>query len=213
MDGIPRATRSLARLRIAAVLAVLLACLATAVAAADDTTPPDQRWPEGGAAITTASEIAEARWADSHVCNGDLTIYWGRLNPQYNATSSWSNPVDDYAAPDRNESCEIELNVRADWDWPKLCTVLVHEFGHLTGHRHADDPDDVMYYAYVQPIPECAQTPEPVQPAPVATPATAAPALAPTATAPAAAQQPAARHRAAKAPKRAKKQRRAKRRR
>ncbi|MDX6730659.1 MAG: Matrixin, partial [Baekduia sp.] len=89
-----------------------------------------------------------------------------------NAESSWSNDVDPFLQPSRNGDCEITLSLRDDWDWPKLCSVVVHEVGHLAGHDHVDDPDDVMYPIYVRAVPECLTTPEPAEVAPpVARPA------------------------------------------
>ena len=52
-----------------------------------------------------------------------------------------------------------------------FCTVFVHEFGHLTGHQHVQDQNNVMYPIYVQPISQCANTPDPT--AAVAAPAPA----------------------------------------
>jgi hypothetical protein len=71
------------------------------------------------------------------------------------------NPTDPYANPTRNRSCAVEFNDVQAFDWPMLCTVLVHEFGHLTGHTHTTDPNTVMFPNYVQPIGDCATTPNP----------------------------------------------------
>jgi hypothetical protein len=51
----------------------------------------------------------------------------------------------------RAENCVIDLNSAYGWpalyrgNWPLLCTVVVHEWGHLTGHNHVSDPTNVMY--------------------------------------------------------------------
>jgi hypothetical protein len=58
--------------------------------------------------------------------------------------------------PSTYSDCSITYNLDVDWDWPKLCTVVEHELGHLSGHDHVNDPHDVMSPYYVFPAPECA---------------------------------------------------------
>jgi hypothetical protein len=116
-------------------------------------------------------------------CGGKVSIRWGTLDPSINAQSSWVNPIDDFGHPSQNTDCQVTLSTGTWWDWPKLCTVTIHEIGHLTGHQHVDDPTDIMYFAYVQPAPECVSTPEPAETGP--------PPAAPRAVAPAATPKPA----------------------
>jgi hypothetical protein len=59
------------------------------------------------------------------------------------------------ADPSTYSDCSISYNLDVDWDWPKLCTVVEHEMGHLSGHDHVNDPHDVMSPYYVYPSPEC----------------------------------------------------------
>jgi hypothetical protein len=35
------------------------------------------------------------------------------------------------------------------------CTLVLHEYGHLTGHPHSSDPDSVMYAEYRRADPRC----------------------------------------------------------
>jgi hypothetical protein len=103
------------------LLAVAVALL-TSASTTHASTPPDQRWPVGGPAFQTARQIAVEHWG--------------------------IDPCHDYGDPEHNTLCEVTFNVRQDWDWPKFCTVFVHEFGHIAGHAHSDDPDDVMFAYY-----------------------------------------------------------------
>jgi len=74
---------------------------------------------------------------------------------QINAVSRWANPIALYGHPALNRDCAIRLNRRAPLSWPKLCTVIVHEYGHLTGHRHSRDPRNVMSPIYGGALPRC----------------------------------------------------------
>ncbi|MDX6686630.1 MAG: Matrixin, partial [Baekduia sp.] len=191
MDGphLLPSLRAPARRLLAAGLALLaLAGSATAALAYDGATPPATRWPVGGTALRAAMSLGAEHWGASP-CRGRISVAWGALGREQNAESSWANDVDPYLQPSRNTDCAITLSTGASWDWAMLCTVVVHEMGHLAGHDHVDDPDDVMYYAYTRPVAECAATPEPVQTTADATTATApvsAPGRARRATTPAA---------------------------
>jgi hypothetical protein len=146
MDGHCRRT-------LLAVAAALLTTASTAHAA----TGPAQRWPIDGPAFQAARQIAVEHWA-LDPCHGDVDISWGKLPAAENAESTWTNQYRDYGDPQHNTLCSVTFNARQDWDWPKLCTVFVHEFGHLAGNAHSDDPDDVMFPYYVGTnLPACAQ--------------------------------------------------------
>jgi hypothetical protein len=140
---------------VAAVLAVLVVCAPAAASAgaarAGRNAAPRLASP---AAISTAEAVAAAYWG-TEACSGDVEIAW-RARPRYvNAISSWANPRTAYGEPARNFDCRVEFNPRATWTWAKFCTVLVHEFGHLTGHRHSPDPHDVMAPLLADPLPAC----------------------------------------------------------
>jgi hypothetical protein len=134
-------------------------------------TSPAQQFAAGGAAMTIARQIADAYWG-SDPCGGQVALSWASLDPSINATSTWWNPSDAYANPQENNNCQVQFNTNQSFDWQMFCTVFVHEFGHLTGHPHINDQNNVMYPIYVQPIQQCAQTPDPT--AQVAVPARAA---------------------------------------
>jgi hypothetical protein len=54
-------------------------------------------------------------------------------------------------------SCTILLNRRWAPGMPAAmrCTLILHEYGHLAGRPHSDDPDSVMYHHYVRPDERC----------------------------------------------------------
>jgi hypothetical protein len=158
----PRALVAPPRALLAPLLAAVVLLLAGAgTAAAADS--PAARWPAGGSTLRAALWLGGERWGMTP-CGGKVALGWASLGARTNAQASWANDADDpFSQPSSNSGCEIALSLQAEWDWPKLCTVVVHEVGHLTGHPHVDDPDDVMYLSYVAPVPECASTPEPAE--------------------------------------------------
>ncbi|WP_445149437.1 matrixin family metalloprotease [Baekduia sp. Peel2402] len=137
-----------------------LALLLPSVTNAADS--PATRWPVGGSTLRTALWMGSEHWGMTP-CRGRVVMSWDALGSATNAQSSWANDVDPYLQPSFNTDCEIALSLQVDWDWQKLCTVVVHEVGHLTGHDHIDDMDDVMYATYVEPVAECLTTPAPLE--------------------------------------------------
>jgi Matrixin len=160
------------RLILPALLALLALASPAAAAAAD---APATRWPAGGSTLRAAVALGAGHWGMTP-CRGRVSVGWAALGAATNAQSSWANDVDPYLQPSSNTDCEIALSTQVEWDWTKLCTVVVHEVGHLDGHDHVDDPADVMYATYLAPVPECAAAPEPAEtgPAPAPRPAAAA---------------------------------------
>jgi hypothetical protein len=134
--------------------------------------------PASDALTTTAHALAVAHWGVDP-CGGQVTVTWAHMGAGINARSTWMSY--DIHNPATYSQCAISYNLDVDWDWPKLCTVIEHELGHLAGHDHVDDPHDVMSPYYVYPSPECAAAGAPAAaPAPVTT--AQAPAVAPAAS-------------------------------
>jgi hypothetical protein len=142
------------------LLLALALLLPSAASAAPDS--PAARWPAGGSTLRAALWMGSEHWGMTP-CRGRVAIGWTALGPATNAQSSWANDVDPYLQPSFNTDCEIALSLQVEWDWQKLCTVVVHEVGHLAGHDHVDDVEDVMYATYVEPVAECLTTPEPAE--------------------------------------------------
>jgi hypothetical protein len=127
---------------------------------ANDMQSPATVYPVDGPAFVTARKIADANWGYDP-CGGTVALTWVTSAPTINATATWSNPTDPYTNPQQNTSCSVGFNDQQAYDWPMLCTVFVHEFGHLTGHQHSQDQSDVMFPYYVNPIAACSNTPDP----------------------------------------------------
>jgi hypothetical protein len=135
---------------VAGTLAVAGMLTATAVAG------PFTRFTPSSPTTTRAEQIARAYWG-ADPCDGAITIRWVRQTPDINALSTWSSPTTDpYGDPEHNSDCAIDLNPAAAFDWPKFCTVVVHEFGHLLGRDHDPHPGQLMSEIYTTPVAPCA---------------------------------------------------------
>ena len=119
--------------------------------------------PASDALTTSAHALAVARWGVDP-CGGQVTVTWAHMGAGINARSQWMSV--DVHDPSTYSQCSITYNLDIDWDWPKLCTVIEHELGHLAGHEHVDDPHNVMSPYYVFPTAECTSRQPGVQPAP-----------------------------------------------
>ena len=134
----------------------LLACAVLALAAAPAAAQADPAplpVPAADSFMATAHAFAVARWG-MDPCGGQVAVSWTHMGPGINARSTWLSL--DVHDPSTFSACAITYNLDVDWDWPKLCTVVEHELGHLSGHDHVDDPHNVMSPYYVYPAPECA---------------------------------------------------------
>ena len=158
MDGILGSRRTTSPALRAASLVLAAATLALAPAArAADAAPVDD------GQVQAAANIAKTYW-HATPCADQVAITWTPMAATTNATSTWANPVDAYSAPAENAQCSVAFNSALPWDWTRFCSILVHEYGHLTGHPHSGDADDVMYPYYVKPVAEC-QAWAPAEPA------------------------------------------------
>jgi hypothetical protein len=138
--------------RVIVCVTLALFAVPAAALAADDAEPPPIPVPAADALMTTAHSLGVARWG-SDACGGQVAMSWSHMGAGINARSQWmSIDINDAST---YSDCSITYNLDVDWDWPKLCTVVEHELGHLTGHDHVDDPHDVMSPYYVFPSPEC----------------------------------------------------------
>jgi hypothetical protein len=160
------------------LLSLLIAIAILPAVAQADSGLPQLPVPASDALTSTAHALAVAHWGVDP-CAGQVTVTWAHMGAGINARSTWMSY--DIHNPATYSQCAISYNLDVDWDWPKLCTVIQHELGHLAGHDHVDNPHDVMSPYYVYPTPECAAGGGPASaPAPVKT--AEAPAVAPAAS-------------------------------
>lgn len=157
-DAGPR--RRAARALLCAALAAAALLAAGGHAAAADTPPASVRYAAGSPGLAAAEQIADRYWGTTP-CGGQVDVEWGVDDPSINARSYWSNPVSTYGDPQENTQCRLVLNGAIDFSWQKLCTVVVHEFGHLTGHPHSPDGTGVMSAIYHGPVDACVAAPDP----------------------------------------------------
>ena len=149
------------------LLSLLVALAILPAVAQADSGLPQVPVPASDALTTAAHALAVAHWG-VEPCAGQVTVTWAHMGPGINARSTWMSY--DIHNPLTYSQCAISYNLDVDWDWPKLCTVIEHELGHLAGHDHVNDPHDVMSPYYVYPTPECAAAAAPAAaPAPVTT--------------------------------------------
>jgi hypothetical protein len=151
---------SFSRYLVGALLAIaMLPAAAHAATAAPVAVPANET-------LTTAAHaLAVARWGVDP-CGGQVSVNWAHMGGGINARSQWMSV--DVHDPSTYSQCSISYNLDIDWDWPKLCTVIEHELGHLAGHDHVDDPHNVMSPYYVFATPECTSAPPGGQAAPAA---------------------------------------------
>ena len=129
-----------------ALLTVLVAYF-PATAQAFSVTPVQQ---------AVAQAIAVRHWGDAP-CGGNVPVSWTHLGRTKNARSYW---LDMGTGPAGYLWCSIQFSYDVGWNWPKFCTVLEHEYGHLLGYQH--DAGLLMNRYYVGSTRECAPVARPM---------------------------------------------------
>jgi hypothetical protein len=85
-------------------------------------------------------------------CGGRYRVELTTLPPEVLGHAGWREPATSlgpYATPSSTwTDCVIQLQATA-WteeavasEWPDSCSVVLHEWGHLTGHPHSDEPGE-----------------------------------------------------------------------
>ncbi len=141
----------------ALVAALFTALMLVPVASASAATPAE-RFPADGADMARAMQIAADFWK-TQPCGGQVALRWTRLEAGTRAEAAWRNFDSAWDNPSGNFDCNIAFSTAMPFEWPDLCTTVVHEVGHLLGHQHADrDEHAVMAEHAIEPLRVCGGT-------------------------------------------------------
>ena len=124
-----------------ALMTTAACCLALVFAGPAAAASFDPASPE----FADAKQVAVQHWGGMP-CGGQVAFSWRDEDPEVNATAYWSPGY---------TNCQIVFNRSAGMSWPKFCTILTHELGHLHGRGHSDDPDDLMSPYFSSVLPAC----------------------------------------------------------
>jgi hypothetical protein len=109
--------------------------------------PPPVIGPE---VVARATATARAQWPASP-CHGRESVIWVSQSVLDAAHGDVGVAADALLRP-----CVVRVTRAArNWSGPRLCALLQHEFGHLSGLRHSDDPANVMFGGTVPWTPAC----------------------------------------------------------
>lgn len=98
------------------------------------------------------------KWWGMQACGGKYVVMSTPAfpgDPEAGARATFDGPagpnIDAGGDPSLYTNCTITFlgSLVASWDaiyhdWLDFCTIFMHEYGHLTGHPHVQDPYDVM---------------------------------------------------------------------
>ncbi len=101
--------------------------------------------------LSVALEKANRLWGELP-CGGRYRVELTTLPPEVRGHASWLEPAGStgpYTTPNVTwTDCVIQLPAAAwtregvESEWPDACTVVLHEWGHLTGHPHSNEPGE-----------------------------------------------------------------------
>ena len=133
----------------AACTAALLAFCLLLPAAAD---ARSARSASASADVLAAYAVAKRFWGAAP-CGDRVTFGWARLGTRLHGIARWTT----FRGRERvRRNCRILLDSDlAHRGWARLCTVVVHEVGHLHGHRHVPRRGRIMSAVYAGPLARC----------------------------------------------------------
>lgn len=142
----------LSRALVAAFMTLTLTL--TMSVAAQAQTDPSARFPASGFHMRAATAVAAAQWGQNP-CQGQVKLSWQAMDIGLEAQAQWLAPdISDIKDPSSWMGCEIVFNSSAGYSFVKLCSVLVHEMGHLLGREHTG-ARGIMAERYSRPAASC----------------------------------------------------------
>ena len=133
----------------AACTAALLAFCLLLPAAAD---ARSARSASAAADVLAAYGVAKRFWGAAP-CAGRVTFRWAPLGTRLHGVARWTTLARNRRA---RRNCRILLDADlARRGWARLCTVVVHEVGHLHGHGHVPRRGRIMSAVYAGPLARC----------------------------------------------------------
>jgi hypothetical protein len=141
--------------RTRALVAALFTALMLVPVASASAATPAERFPADGAEMARAMQIATDFWK-AQPCGGQVALRWDSLAAGTRAEAVWQNFEHAWTNPGGNFDCAIVFNRAMPFEWPDLCTTVIHEVGHLLGHQHSDHHEhEVMAEHAIEPLPVC----------------------------------------------------------
>jgi len=131
-------------MRRALLLTLIAAAVLAATPSASLASPGPQRNP-----VRTATAIAEGYWG-SVPCGGQISVVANQalaagLGPTTDGWVTFGSSLgpDNLSAP-RLAHWKWASRREMESDWGMFCLTVIHEMGHLLGHRHSATPRSVM---------------------------------------------------------------------
>jgi hypothetical protein len=130
--------------KVAALFAAIAATFALASLVPSGIVGTAHAWTPGKQDRLDAKRFARDYWASrgEYVGCSGVRLVWA---PRWIVRQALGHGT---LAAVADGGCTIYYNQAAGWSWGKLCSVTVHEYGHLIGHRHSYKPNSIMYPSY-----------------------------------------------------------------
>lgn len=93
--------------------------------------------------VARAQAIADVVW--QHPCGGDVAVTWDTLPPGQDPSAGKAG-LTTAAWVMSDERCHVHFPAGVQQDWYTLCTIMIHEYGHVAGLEHSANPHSVMYW-------------------------------------------------------------------
>lgn len=100
--------------------------------------------------VRRAERVAAKTWpVAARVCPR-VSVTWTDLT----VAAGTGYDYDLWGLAQRRSFCSVELDRSIRGVWSATCSTVVHEYGHLAGVPHSDDPTSLMY-PFIRFAPQC----------------------------------------------------------